>query len=433
MCQCRRFSAVCESKPAKVDEYITWVDRDAATVPFRIVSKMPNNAHYLSIWMPMDENGQPYWFSSEDSVNANTWTKEGWHPTENTWKTNVDKNGDPIGEILGELKLSGDNNASLRKAMETGIYIPFYTMAEDGKTEVLRLLFMRWSFADLGIEAITADYTWQYVLQDGRVNKTENFKDQPATKDPATKVWTIAVPDNLTVMDVTVIPELAAVERILIDEDLTSLPTTPGDWANWYINHSYVTNDATGAWTRKGVNIDGKDSLSIDMYVPSAEGTDHIHVDLQIKRISTDRTLKDGVMREDKGEITNIGEEYEHAGLVNNPKVDEYLTFIPKAPGYITATFDLSPSSTLANLAVESVSQHDSGEIPDFFAVDANTGSYHFEWGFSSEALDNTGTNAGYLMYVTVLSEFGQLRVAQILAEEAAKPASYISMSTSSS
>ena len=42
--------------------------------------------------------------------------------------------------------------------METGIYIPFYTMAENGKTQVLRLLFMRWSFSDLGLKDIIADY-----------------------------------------------------------------------------------------------------------------------------------------------------------------------------------------------------------------------------------------------------------------------------------
>ena len=105
--------------------YITWVERDASTVPFRIVSKEANNAHYLSIWMPRDEKGQPFWFSASEPINANTWAKENWHPTEDTWKANVKANGDPIGEILGQLTLNGDSNAALRKAMETGIYIPF--------------------------------------------------------------------------------------------------------------------------------------------------------------------------------------------------------------------------------------------------------------------------------------------------------------------
>ena len=156
---------------------------------------------------------------------------------------------------------------------------------------------------------------------------------------------------------------------------------------------------------------------SIEIYVPGENGLEHIHVDLQIQRISTERKLKDGVKPEDKGEITNMGEDYEHFGLLNKPEDDHYLTFIPRVPGYSTATFDLSPVNELAHVAVESVTEHDSQEIPTFNAVDPNTKSYHLEWGFSSEALDNTPTNAGYLMYVTVLSEFGQMRVAQVAAQ----------------
>ena len=390
-------------------------------MPYRITAKELGNAHYLSIWMPTNEEGQPFWFSASESINANTWAKNGWHPEKTDWDKNITANGDPIGEIMGQLTLTGDENAALRKAMETGIYIPFYTMAEDGATEVLRLLFLRWSFSGLGIESITADYTWKYILQADNSEKTQRFEDQEATLDDTTRIWTIAVPDNLTEMDVTVIPELAAVERILIGEtDVDSL--APTDWNEWLNTHGYSVDETTGGWTKAKVSIDGVNSLPIDMYVPGEKGTEHIHVELVIERISTARTLKDGVKREDKGEITNAGEEYEHAGLLDKPINGEYLTFIPKVPGYSTATFDLSPESILANLAVESVTQHASGEIPSFFAVDPNTGSYHFEWGFSSEALDSTGVNAGYLVYVTVLSQFGQIRITQILAEENAKP-----------
>ena len=262
----------------KVSFYTTLVKRDAATVPFRITAV----TRYTSVWMPK-VNGEPVWFPVGENINDNTYNSAiaGRVPTEADWKANVDGKGDPIEEILDELAL-GDNTA-LRKAMETGIYLPFYVRSESGTVQ-LQLLMMRWDFSNLGIRTITADYDWGYDTT--YVSGIQRFEKEPAQRveeETETQTWTIAVPDNVSTLDLTVTPELAAVEHILIGETNAALLENPNLWsAADYTAAGYTIDTATGARTKTGVVIgkaedaDHKDSVPVDLYVPGEKGTEHI-------------------------------------------------------------------------------------------------------------------------------------------------------------
>ena len=406
--------------------YSTYIDRNAGTMPFRITAK----STYTNIWMDMkdmldsagnpvtDSNGNTvktpnYYFGADRRDIANAMT--GHAPDASAWAANVDENGNPISDLMGALDLTDED---LRKALETGIYVPFYVRAEDNSTTELRFLKFRWSFDGLLVEDLIADYDWYYVGNDGKSSHDE-FRNIHAVKDKTTKdqVYSLTIPSDLEQLDLTLIPEMPVTSYILFDE-LQTLVDDPTA-LDYSERTDYVLDGELGIYNKR-VNIPLKDAsgkekseLLIYMYVPSGKVDSHgretllkIPVTLKLERISTDRTLK--------SLVTNAKETYAHEAVYNHPKPGEYLTYIPDSTAYTTADF----TATLNNVGAQIKVLEKNGAEHDYQTV--KDGIFNFQRGFSKSNDDYetiSGDTKGFRMDMSVLSAYGQYRLAQIITE----------------
>ncbi len=369
--------------------YSTYIDRNAGTMPFRITAK----STYTNIWMDMkdmldsagnpvtDSNGNTvktpnYYFGADRRDIANAMT--GHAPDASAWAANVDENGNPISDLMGALDLTDED---LRKALETGIYVPFYVRAEDNSTTELRFLKFRWSFDGLLVEDLIADYDWYYVGNDGKSSHDE-FRNIHAVKDKTTKdqVYSLTIPSDLEQLDLTLIPEMPVTSYILFDE-LQTLVDDPTA-LDYSERTDYVLDGELGIYNKR-VNIPLKDAsgkekseLLIYMYVPSGKVDSHgretllkIPVTLKLERISTDRTLK--------SLVTNAKETYAHEAVYNHPKPGEYLTYIHDSTAYTTADF----TATLNNVGAQIKVLEKNGAEHDYQTV--KDGIFNFQRGFS--------------------------------------------------
>ncbi|MCM1296689.1 MAG: hypothetical protein NC311_14220, partial [Muribaculaceae bacterium] len=421
--------------------YNTLIDRDATIMPFRITA----DRTYASVWMPMVEktvDGEtvkvPYYFLA-DTTDINTAMND-HKPTTKDWEDNKLPSGNPINDLLDKLDLTDEQ---LAKDLQTGIYVPFYVMAEDGTTVTLRLLKFRWNFADLLAEALVADYDWNYVGADGK-SGTDEFRNVYATRltkeTDKDQVFSLTIPSDLKTLTLTLLPEMPVAQYIFFDEaqSLVDRPTTmdygtrndyPLDLdvtladgvtpnPNYNTRHKRLDidlQDATGA---------DKDELLIYMYVPSGtydefgkETLLQIPVTLKLERVSTDRTLKSLVTNKDKS--------YVHEAVADQPADGQYLTYIPLSTEYDKTWFTATMNDEKAQIKV----LENDGQDADRSYISGVKGVYDFGRGFSTSTEDyvvvdtETGTK-GFKMDLSVLSAYGQLRIGQMIADyNAKKPA----------
>ncbi|MCM1440306.1 MAG: hypothetical protein NC131_14050, partial [Roseburia sp.] len=426
--------------------YTTLIPRNYTAMPFRITAL----SEYANILVPtttvtLDDGittkKVPYYFSVEESsIKA---AMAGYEPNNTSWAANVAADGDPISDypnddptnLPGVLDLTDED---LSRALETGIYVPFYVRAEDGLNTVLRLLKFRWSFADLSAEKLIADYDWAYTAADG-TKGVDNFRNVEATKakNTATQTFTLTIPSDQQTLDLTLTPELPVTKYILFDES-EELVKDPSK-LDYVTRTDYVRDAATGLYNKRTgislVNSDGtpKDELKIYLYVPSGryvpgekptdpmvEELDAIPVILKLERVSTDRTFKSVVANKDS-------KEYAHNALANTPEAGKYLTFVPDevtTEGFTIADLTMTMTSAKAKIMVD-------GTDLDYVSGDTN-GVYSIRRLFTKGNPDEyvTITKAedanldkdtkGFKLLAHVLSAYGQMRIAEL---EAAKGA----------
>ncbi|MCM1439756.1 MAG: hypothetical protein NC131_11245, partial [Roseburia sp.] len=416
----------------KRDLYTVLVDRDRTAMPFRITA---TNEH-ASILVPTVEkvlNGEtvqvPYYFTAATSDIKGAMADH--TPTQADWDANkVD--GLVISDVIKILDLTDED---LAKALEIGIYVPFYTKPEDGTAPVLRLIMFRWSFTDLLAEALIADYKWHYVGDDG--TEDDDLFHQYAVRDEKfdgkNQVYNLTIPSDLATLDLTLIPELPVTSYILFDEDDTEITVDGGSMVklvddptllDYIVRNDYRMDGELGIYNQRvnipltkgeGENKTDKDQIHIYMFVPAydengAEILTRIPVTLNLTRISTDKTLEKVV--------TNAETDHKHEAVKDRPATDQYLTYIPNSNAYTLADFTVTLGHEDEKLKVP-------GSIEDYQGADERV--VNFQRGFTKSDetiyLPISGDTKGFFVDMTALSAFGQYRVAQIIAENDAKAA----------